>query len=179
VVSTTPAPEFSRPLSLAEIGDGAMDKAIDASPEECAALAQRFDLIELTRLTAQFSVRREGAVVFALGRLQAAAAQSCVVTRKAVPVTVEEDFSIRFIEDGPSAPDAEIELSADDCDTMFYDGRVVDLGEAAAQTLALALDPFPRSIDAETVLKAAGVKGEGEAGPFGALAALKDRLKGG
>ena len=51
-----------------------------------------------------------------------------------------------------------------------------DLGEAVAQSFALLLDPFPRSPNADAVLKAAGVKEEGEVGPFGALAALKDKL---
>ncbi len=178
MVAATPAPEFSRPLSLAEIGTGAVDKAITASEAECAALAKRFDLIDLAHLTASFSVRREGDVILTTGRLHATANQSCVVSGKAVPATVDEAFIIRFVEDTAATPNAEIELEADDCDTMFYDGRVVDLGEAAAQTLALALDPFPRSIDAEAILRAAGVKGEGEAGPFGALAALKDKLGG-
>jgi hypothetical protein len=43
--------------------------------------------------------------------------------------------------------------------------------------MALALDPFPRAPDADDVLKAAGVLSEGEAGPFAALRALKDRLQ--
>ncbi|HEV2747118.1 MAG TPA: DUF177 domain-containing protein, partial [Allosphingosinicella sp.] len=43
-------------------------------------------------------------------------------------------------------------------------------------TLALSLDPFPRSPAAAEALKAAGVKSEEEAGPFGALAALRDKL---
>ena len=42
--------------------------------------------------------------------------------------------------------------------------------------MALALDPFPRAPGAEEALRAAGVIGEGEAGPFGALAGLKAKL---
>ena len=76
------------------------------------------------------------------------------------------------------AAQEEIELDADDCDTIGYDGAAVDLGEAAAETLYLALDPFPRAPDADAKLKAAGVIGEGEAGPFAALKGLRDRLSG-
>ena len=46
-----------------------------------------------------------------------------------------------------------------------------------AQSFALALEPFPRSPNADAALKAAGVKAEGEAGPFSALAALKEKLE--
>ena len=53
----------------------------------------------------------------------------------------------------------EIELSEDDCDTVFYTGGAIDLGEAAAETLALALDPFPRSPGAAAALREAGVGG--------------------
>ena len=70
----------------------------------------------------------------------------------------------------------EVELGETDMDVIFYDGASVDLGEAVAETLALSLDPYPRSPDADATLRKAGVKTEAEAGPFGALAALKEKL---
>ena len=48
----------------------------------------------------------------------------------------------------------------------------------AAASMALALDPFPRAPDAETVLRAAGVLSEDEARPLGKLASLRDKLSG-
>jgi hypothetical protein len=50
---------------------------------------------------------------------------------------------------------------------------MIDLGTAIADTLALSLDPYPRSAGAETALKAAGVMTEEEASPFAVLAQLK------
>ena len=47
----------------------------------------------------------------------------------------------------------------------------------AADTLALSLDPYPRSPNAEAALKDAGVLSEEEASPFAALAALKGQLE--
>ena len=41
----------------------------------------------------------------------------------------------------------------------------IDLGAALADTLALALDPYPRSPSAEAALKEAGVLSEEQAGP--------------
>ena len=77
----------------------------------------------------------------------------------------------------------EFELSEDECDTVFYTGGTIDLGEAAAETLALGLDPYPRSPNAAAALREAGVISEDEAkaqaeasGPFGGLAALRDKL---
>ncbi|NWN13490.1 hypothetical protein GY655_27460, partial [Escherichia coli] len=66
---------------------------------------------------------------------------------------------------------------------VFYSGGAIDLGEAAAETLALALDPYPRSPAAEAALRDAGVISEEEAtrlaeesGPFGGLAGLRGKL---
>jgi uncharacterized metal-binding protein YceD (DUF177 family) len=74
-----------------------------------------------------------------------------------------------------SSPDEEIELGETDCDVVFYDGAVIDLGSAIADTLALSLDPYPRSASADAALKEAGVLTEADASPFAALAALKAR----
>jgi len=74
-------------------------------------------------------------------------------------------------------PDEEVELSERELDLIFYDGTAIDLGEAVAETLALSLDPYPRAPNAEEALKAAGVKSEEEAGPFAALAGLRDKMK--
>ena len=79
----------------------------------------------------------------------------------------------RFSPEPIFEPDSDIELEVEETDTMFHDGRVIDLGEAVAQTLALAIDPFPRSPDAEEVLQEAGLKDETPTGPFAALAALR------
>ena len=43
---------------------------------------------------------------------------------------------------------------------VFHDGAAIDLGGAIADTLALGLDPYPRSAGAEAALKEAGVLSE-------------------
>jgi uncharacterized metal-binding protein YceD (DUF177 family) len=171
-------PEFPRPHRLDQIGAGEHRVDVAAEPEERAALARRFGLKAVDKLEASYAIRRDATGVIARGHLSGQVTQSCVVTDEPVPATIEEDFAIRFLPeaDGPEAADDEFELSEDECDTVFYSGSAIDLGEAAAETLALALDPFPRSPDAAAVLKEAGVLSEDEAGPFGALAALKDKL---
>lgn len=178
-------PEFSRPHRLDQIGAGESRVDIAADPAERAALARRFELAAIDSLEARFTLRRDAAGVFARGHLSARATQSCVVTEAPVPAAVEEDFAIRFLpEPGPDEAGEELELDADECDTVFYTGGAIDLGEAAAETLALALDPFPRSAEAEATLRSAGVLTEEDArrlaeesGPFGSLAALRGQLE--
>ena len=169
-------PEFSPPERLDTIGDRERRVTIEASDAERAALAKRFDLIAIDRLTADLTFRREAAGIVVRGRVAADVVQSCVVTEAPVPATIDEPVALRFVAQAGSAPD-EIELSEDDCDTVPIEGSAIDLGEAAAETMALALDPFPRAPDAEAALREAGVLSEEEARPAGALAGLKEALE--
>lgn len=171
-------PEFSRLVRLDQVGAGESAHAVHAEDGERAALAARFALPSVDALDAHFTLRRDGAGVLARGHLSARVVQSCVVTGDPVPATVEEDFLIRFLPEPREGEEDEIELTEEECDTVFFTGGAIDLGEAAAETLALALDPFPRSAGAAQALKDAGVIREEEAGPFGALAGLRDRLGG-
>ena len=69
--------------------------------------------------------------------------------------------------------DEEIELGAGDLDVIFHDGSTIDLGGALVDTLALSLNPYPRSAAADAALKEAGVLSEEQASPFAVLASLK------
>ena len=171
-------PEFSRPVALDTIGPSARDLAIEADAGERAALAKRFDLIALGRLVASLRLWRDGDDVRAEGRIEAEATQRCVATGEPVPAAIDAPFDLVFRRADPGRPDEEIELGESEMDVVFFDGGAIDIGEAAAETLALSLDPYPRAPGADDALRTAGVKSEEEAGPFGVLAGLKDRLSG-
>ncbi len=176
--------EFERPTRLDQIGAGESDIHVEADAGERAALAARFGLVAIDSLAAHYRLRRDAIGIVASGHLSGRVTQSCVVTGEPLPAKIEEDFAIRFVpEPEQGGGEEEIELSEDSCDTVFFTGGTIDLGEAAAETLALALDPFPRSPNAAEALKEAGVLSEEEArrlaeetGPFGGLAALRDQL---
>lgn len=169
-------PEFSRRYTLDSIGSAPRTVTIEADADERAALAKRFDLIALDALTAQAVLTAVAGGVEARGTIHAALAQACVVTSDPVPATIDEPFALRFIADMPSGDgdDEEgLELSDADCDVLPLDGSAIDLGEAAAQTLGLALDPFPRS--PESTQGEERVWKSGEDG--GAFSGLKGLLK--
>jgi uncharacterized metal-binding protein YceD (DUF177 family) len=170
------ANEFCHFVKLNDIGVGAANLHISADAKARDGLVVRFDLAELDNLEADLALSRNAKGVLATGRFRAIVTQYCVVTGNPVSATLDEPIHIRFIPEQVVGADAEIELEADDCDTMFYEGQGVDLGEAVAQSLGLALDPYPRSRGAQERLKAAGVKAEDEVEPLGALAGLKDML---
>ncbi len=170
---STPTPEFPRPIRLNEIGDGTRERTIEATADECKALARRFRLIALDRLEAKLHVILEAKSWLVTGTLTADLAQACVATGEPVPEHVEAPFSVRFVQDLDSPEAEEIELSDEDCDLIQLDGEKIDLGETVAQSLALNLDPYPRAPDADETLRKLGVLSEEDAGPFAALKGLK------
>ena len=171
--------DFEQRLPLDRIRDGdRIDLSADA--EECAAIADRLDLLSLDRLEAHAVLSRSGQEIRARGRLKASLEQACVATGEPVPERIDEPFDLLFSPaPGGTEPEEEVELDSGDLDTIFHDGMAIDLGRQIADTLALAIDPYPRSADADTALKEAGVMSEEEAGPFAALAALKGKMDGG
>lgn len=152
---------------------------IEASAAEQAALAERFGLTAVTALRAEISLEAKATAVRASGRLKATILQQCAVSGEGFAVQIDEPVDLRFVEASPHPPTneagIEIELEADDCDEIAYAGEMFDLGEAVAQTLGLAIDPYAEGPNADATRKAAGIVQEGEQlGPLAAaLAGLK------
>lgn len=175
-MTAIPVPEFSRPIRADQVARHARDSIISADAQERAALAKRFGLTALDRLEATFALSEDGSSILARGRIRAALAQPCVATGAPVPEEIDSDFALRFVvEDASPAEGEELEVDAEECDVIGYDGQIVDMGEAVAQTLALVMTPYPRAPDADAVLREAGVLSEEQASPFAALLALKDQ----
>ena len=164
---------FAHHLKLDQIREGErLDLVADEA--ERAAIARRLGLDALARLEAHAILSRKRDIIRVEGRLLASLEQSCVVTNDPIASHVDEAFVLMFTPEPPAGgPDEEIELGETDCDVVFYDGAAIDLGTAIADTLALSIDPYPRSAGADAALKEAGVMSEAEASPFAALAKLR------
>ena len=164
--------QFSLALSLASIrGGDRVDLVADAA--ECASIAKQLGLVTLRAFQAHAVLERDGTAVVARGRLKASLEQACVASGEPIAERVDEAFELRFVPDPGGRPDEEVELAANDLDTVFHDGSTIPLGTALVDTLALSVEPFPRGPNAAAAMKQAGVLSEEEAGPFAALAALK------
>jgi uncharacterized metal-binding protein YceD (DUF177 family) len=135
-------PEFHRPLSLERIGPQGLDLTVEATSAECTALAVRMNVPAVLAVSCAFHLMRYGRdVVVARGALQARVTQTCVVSLDDFDALVEEVFQVRFVPVGEETDDIDPESD----DEIPFEGNVIDLGEAAAEQLALALDPYPRS----------------------------------
>lgn len=165
-----PAPEFSRPVSIARLPGGGRF-AIEASAAERASLARRFDLVAIDRLAATGQLARlAGGAIRLDARLEADVVQSCVVTLDPVPAHVADEFSLLYTPE--LGPAREVELTGEEEDVEPLAGDTIDLGEAVAQQLSLALDPYPHAPEA-AVPDEASEPPAPEDHPFAALARLK------
>jgi hypothetical protein len=154
---------------------------VEANEAERAALAARFGLNAIGALRAEVALEQKATAIRASGRLTAQIVQPCAVSGEDFPVAINEPLDLRFVE-GRTRParaneddNLEIELEADDCDEIEFTGDMFDLGEAVAQSLGLAIDPYAEGPGADAARKAAGIVKEGEQdGPMAAmLAALR------
>ena len=160
-------------VDIGRMGDG--HRQYNATPTECAALAQRFDLVAIKRLEADLALKADGPVMTAQGRMIADIVQACAVSGEDLPVSINAPLSFRFVPEQNHRPDEELELNEADCDEIAYKGTAFDVGEAVAQSLFLAIDPFAIGPQAEAARKKAGILDESALSPFAALAALKPK----
>ena len=167
----TAASEFSRPLDVRQCEGKQVH--LKASEAERAALSQRFGIVRIDRLEADLILSRRDRDVDVKGTLEADIVQSCAVSAEDLPVSVRETISFRFVPQAENrAPDEEIELDADACDEIEYTGSHFDLGEAVAQSVGLAIDPFATGPDADRARQLPELSGEAKESPFAALKGL-------
>lgn len=161
-------PELHRLVALDRIGPNGAEVLVEAEPDELRRLADRMHLPGIAALRCDFRLRRVGGeAVEARGKLHARVTQVCVVTLDEFEGEVDESFTVRFVPEGMEDESPE----PDAVDEIPYAGGAVDLGEAAAEQLALALDPYPRKPGAELPLDTP----ESDSNPFAALAARRAR----
>ena len=150
---------------------------VTANDEQREALAERLGILSVEKLAASLHARTIKGGIEVSGTLAADVTQACVVSFEPVPEHIEETLFRLFL-NGPSdnpAPvaGAEIYIDLDGEDLPdHFEGPEVDLTEWLVETLALALEPYPRKDDAELdpVFRDEGDDGDS---PFDALKALK------
>lgn len=170
-------PEFSRIIAWGAITRQEKREELEATPAERAALAKRFGILEIGALKASLRLRSEaGGAVRVRGRMTAEVVQACVVTLEPVPQRVEEPVELRFVR-ADAERDEEDEPDPDGPDEIPVGGEHLELGEAIAEQLSLALDPYPRlpgaTLDFQAEEEDEPAPEAGRPNPFAKLAGLK------
>ena len=160
--------EFSRPIRAAHIHADEQTHDLEADEAARAALAARFGLPGIAALSGRFTLHHErGGIIAAQLAMTARVTQLCVITLEPFEADIAEQVELRFVPAAKLEGDEEVLApeSLEGPDEIPYEDGIIDLGEALAEQLALALDPYPRKPGAVLPDEAS----DGEANPFAAL----------
>jgi len=169
--------EFSRPIPVAEIAPE-LRVADAATAQECAALTRRYNVPAVRSLSVDAAFEPWGPGGWRLtGLARAGLTQTCVVTLEPLDTEVEERIARHYAPPRRLAEAAALLADDDEPDPLE---EAVDVGEAAAEAVALAIDPYPRTPGVAFEGLRRGPPGaepltDEAARPFAALAALRRR----
>lgn len=146
----TPVPlPFAAAIALAGLGrdERPVRRALTAG--ECADLARFLDIPAVERLAFEGRLLPWGPEGWRLtGGLDGAVVQRCVVTLEPVPETVATELERRYAPANGAEPAETLEIGPEDLEPPEPLGAEIDLAAAMVESLALALEPYPRHPDA-------------------------------
>lgn len=145
--------EFSLAVTTHDVPPSGKELVFEADSRTLQALARRYGVVEVSSLRGRGKVRPFRKAGLTLDcTFKAEVVQNCVVTLEPVRQTVEESFTRRYLpahmiepEMSEASTGAEIvfDAVAEDAPEPMT-GNGIDVGEAVAEQLALAIDPYPR-----------------------------------
>jgi uncharacterized metal-binding protein YceD (DUF177 family) len=154
----TPAGEFSHKVTVSPWPEDGIIVELTATAAEREALQARFDLVDLPALSASVGIEKSMMDLVLAGTIEAVVAQACVVTLKPVVSSLDVSFERRYrrrdVHDRLVAAGNAAALDEDAIDLDLLEGDEIDVGEVVAEEFYLALDPYPRSADADQALDA-------------------------
>jgi uncharacterized metal-binding protein YceD (DUF177 family) len=153
-----------------------------ADARQRAAIAERLEISAVDRLEARLKLTRFRGGLRVEGRLEAVTVQPCVVTFVPVSQEIDEPVDRIFLpaseqpKTGTTHAETFVDLEADEMPD-YFEGHEVDLSEALVETVALALDPYPRA-EGVSLADMDLPEEETDDSPFGALKSLLDPDRG-
>lgn len=167
-------PDASIRLDSMPVAGRDIDITVEREARE--AIAAQLEVTAVDRLQVKLHAVRFRGGIRVTGQLRALVVQPSVVSLEPVTEEIEEPIDRVFLPGGekPYAgkADAEVfvDLQGDDVPDHF-EGNEADLSDLIVETLALAIDPYPR-LEGESV-GIAGDEDDEEDSPFAGLKALK------
>ena len=141
----TPEPvgPLSRPTDVMNLPPRGQEVHVEATAEECAALARDFGLPEIRRLAGDFRLTTSAKGIHVAGTVRASISQICVVTLESFDSDVEEEVEVDFAESSGMPAEPPTDINEYEPPDEIVNGQI-DLGALTSEFLALGLDPYPR-----------------------------------
>ncbi|GLS43683.1 YceD family protein [Methylobacterium brachythecii] len=135
-----PVGPLRRPTRVDRLVGRAATVTVEATPEECVALAKDFKIPAIRDLKGTFRVTGTLARLNVVGSVEAVVTQVCTVTLEPFEAPLTSEIDVDFSDGAESfgvGPDSI------DVPDPIVNGQI-DFGALTAESLALGLDPFPR-----------------------------------
>ena len=155
-----------------------LDLTVDKGERDL--LAEELDIVSIDRLQVKLHAVRFRGGIRVTGRVSAVVVQQSVVTFEPVIQEIGEPIDRIFLPGaekqfaGPANAEVFVDLEGEDIPDHF-DGNEADLTDLIVETIALALDPYPRA-PGESIEDLGLGKIEEEVHPFASLKKLKQDL---
>ncbi|MCP8882502.1 YceD family protein [Devosia sp. XJ19-1] len=171
-------PIFDAVVRIDKLPAAGRSISVNANDAECKAIAEAMNIVSVERFSASLTIVPLRGGLRAQGRLDAQVTQASVVSFEPVPETISEDIDRVFLpaprDEHAPVPGAEIFIDLENDDFPDHiDGPEVDLSALLLESLALALDPYPRK-SGESLDDLGIAHKDVEEGPFAKLAGLKN-----
>ena len=127
-------------LPIGAIGPDGWQEKLDATPAECAIVAQRLDIPQVSKLHAAIQVSFQDDLIKVSGRLIADLKRQCVVTLDIFTEHLDTDFEALFSETLPT-PEKEMEMK-EAIEPLDRGG--LDFMHILTEQVGLLMNPFPR-----------------------------------
>ena len=137
-----------RPVDVTKLPPQGTTIVVEATAEECAALAKDFKLPAIHALKAEYRLTTSAKGVRVAGRVKATVTQTCVVTLDDFDSDLDEEVEVSFAEPSGMPAEPPTEMRDYEPPDEIVNGQI-DLGALTAEFLALGLDPYPRKPDAD------------------------------
>ncbi|MBM1171368.1 YceD family protein [Microvirga arabica] len=134
---------LSRLVDVMRIPPRGQDVHVEATAEECAALARDFGLPGIQALSGDYHLKTSAKGINVTGTVRASITQICVTTLEPFDSAVEEEVEVDFAESSGMPAEPPTDINEYEPPDEIVNGQI-DLGALTAEFLALGLDPYPR-----------------------------------
>lgn len=154
------------------------DLEVSVGEEERAAIAAQLAVTEVERLDVRLHADKFRGGIRVTGRIDAAIVQPSVVSLEPVRQAIGEPIDRVFLPGGekpyagPGGAEVFVDLDGADLPDHF-EGPEADLSDLIIETLALAIDPYPRAPGESVADLGVQVEEEAAESPFSKLKSLK------
>lgn len=174
--------QFAHSVKVGHVSVNPVTVTISADERELLALSKQWGVQEVRSFEAEVDLsrwKRDG--VRLKGRVTVSLIQPCVVTLEPVKQVIDEDFEAVYLPENSRLAkrivdgNGEMFLDPDGPDLPdTFSGDSIDVGAAAAEFAALAIDPYPRKPGLDYADRIESAQAEDEKpSPFAVLQSLK------